>query len=95
MDRRNEPDPLTPNTPHLPPHRIPLESNAPSGIPSCRISSASCGATPGSSHVSVGQRLAELLPRAELHVILGGDHDLGFTHAEEVAGLIDRFLAAE
>ena len=47
------------------------------------------------SPVRVGQRLAELLPRAELHVFPGGGHDLGFTHAEEVAGLIDRFLAAE
>ena len=47
------------------------------------------------SPVRVGQRLAELLPRAELHIILGAGHDLGFTHASEVAGLIDRHLAAE
>jgi pimeloyl-ACP methyl ester carboxylesterase len=39
--------------------------------------------------------LAELLPRAELHVLPGGGHDLGFTHAAEVAGLIDRHLASE
>ncbi|THG87146.1 alpha/beta fold hydrolase [Pseudomonas sp. A-1] len=47
------------------------------------------------SPVRVGQRLAELLPRAELHVIPGGGHDLGFTHAGEVARLIDRHLAVE
>lgn len=45
------------------------------------------------SPVRVGQRLAELLPRAELHVIAGGGHDLGLTHAVEVARLIDRHLA--
>lgn len=45
------------------------------------------------SPARVGQRLAELLPRAELHIFPGGGHDLGFTHAAEVAGLIDRHLA--
>nr|WP_251030739.1 MULTISPECIES: alpha/beta fold hydrolase [Pseudomonas] len=45
------------------------------------------------SPVRVGQRLAELLPRAELHVFPGADHSLGFTHAVEVAGLIERHLA--
>ena len=47
------------------------------------------------SPVRVGQRLVELLPLAELHVISGGGHDLGSTHAAEVARLIDRHLAAE
>lgn len=46
------------------------------------------------SPIRVGQRLAELLPRAELHIIPGG-HDLGFTHADEVASLIDRHLVME
>jgi pimeloyl-ACP methyl ester carboxylesterase len=40
------------------------------------------------SPVRVGQRLAQLLPRAELHVFPDADHDLGFTHAAEVAGLM-------
>lgn len=47
------------------------------------------------SPVRVGQCLAELLPRNELHVFAGGGHDLGFTHTAEVAGLIDRYLAVE
>jgi pimeloyl-ACP methyl ester carboxylesterase len=44
------------------------------------------------SPVRVGQRLAQLLPRAELHVFPGADHDLGFTHAAEVARLIEGHL---
>jgi len=43
--------------------------------------------TPGSG--------AQLLPRAELHVFPGAGHDLGLTHAAEVAMWIDRHLAAE
>jgi pimeloyl-ACP methyl ester carboxylesterase len=39
------------------------------------------------SPVRLGQRLAEL------YVFPGGGHDLGFTHAAEVAELIDRHLA--
>lgn len=45
------------------------------------------------SPVAVGQRLAALLPRAELHVFPGGEHDLGHTRAREIAPLIDRHLA--
>ena len=45
------------------------------------------------SPVAVGQRLAMLLPHAELHVIPGGQHDLAFTHADRVASLIDRHLS--
>ncbi len=45
------------------------------------------------SPVSVGQRLAELLPHAELHVFPGGDHRLAKILAAEVAPLIDRHLA--
>nr|WP_240931616.1 alpha/beta fold hydrolase [Azotobacter chroococcum] len=45
------------------------------------------------SPVSVGQRLAALLPRAELHVFPGGDHRLAKILAAEVAPLIDRHLA--
>jgi pimeloyl-ACP methyl ester carboxylesterase len=45
------------------------------------------------SPVRVGRRLAQLLPRAELHVFPDADHNLGFTHAAEVARLIERHLA--
>ncbi|MCJ8207369.1 alpha/beta fold hydrolase [Pseudomonas sp. RGM2987] len=45
------------------------------------------------SPVRVGQRLAQRLPHAQLHVFPGADHSLGFTHADEVARLIDRHLA--
>lgn len=44
------------------------------------------------SPVGVGERLASLLPCAQLHVIENGDHDLVETHAAEVAPLIDAFL---
>jgi pimeloyl-ACP methyl ester carboxylesterase len=43
--------------------------------------------------VQVGQRLAAVLPRAELHVIPGGDHDVACTAASLVAPLIDRHLS--
>lgn len=46
------------------------------------------------SPVSVGQRLVSLLPRAELHVFPGGDHDLGNTHSREIAPLIDEHLSS-
>ena len=46
------------------------------------------------SPVKVGQRLAALLPQAELHVIPGGDHNLGSTLAGVVAPLIDRHLSS-
>ena len=46
------------------------------------------------SPVQVGQRLASLLPQAELHVFPGADHDLGCTFANLVAPLIDRHLAS-
>ena len=42
------------------------------------------------SPVFVGERLRELLPRARLHVVRGGTHDLVRTHAAEVAPLIER-----
>ena len=45
------------------------------------------------SPVKVGERLAALLPRAELHVFAGADHDLGCTHAGLLAPLVDRHLA--
>jgi pimeloyl-ACP methyl ester carboxylesterase len=45
------------------------------------------------SPVSIGERLASLLPSAQLRVVAGGDHDLAETHASEVAALIDEFLA--
>jgi pimeloyl-ACP methyl ester carboxylesterase len=45
------------------------------------------------SPVSVGKQLASLLPRAELHVIPGGDHDLANSRANDIVPLIDRHLA--
>ncbi|MBD2718635.1 MULTISPECIES: alpha/beta fold hydrolase [unclassified Synechococcus] len=46
------------------------------------------------SPVAAGERLALLLPDARLHVINGGDHDLGLDHAGRLAPLIDAHLAA-
>ncbi len=40
-----------------------------------------------------GERLASLLPCAELHIIEGGTHDLANTLAYKVAPLIDKHLA--
>lgn len=44
------------------------------------------------SPVRVGEHLAQLLPRATLHVLPGAGHDLGFSHAAQVAKLIDGHL---
>ena len=44
------------------------------------------------SPVAVGERLAALLAGSDLHIVKGGDHDFVASHAEEVAGLVDRFL---
>jgi poly(3-hydroxyoctanoate) depolymerase len=40
----------------------------------------------------VGERLASLLPCSELQIIKGGDHDLAYSHADEVAPLIESHL---
>lgn len=45
------------------------------------------------SPLAAGRRLASLLPRAELHVFPGGDHDVGCAFASQVAPLVDRHLA--
>lgn len=45
------------------------------------------------SPVSVGERLAALLPSARLHVVAGGDHDLVETHAIRIAPLIQTHLS--
>lgn len=45
------------------------------------------------SPVCVGERLASLLPCADLHIIANGGHGLVETHAAEVAPLIDELLA--
>ena len=45
------------------------------------------------SPVAVGQRLAQLLPRAELVVFAGGTHDLVLERADAVAPHIERYLA--
>lgn len=44
------------------------------------------------SPVRVGERLASLLPHAQLHIIAGGDHGLAETHAAAIAPLIDTHL---
>jgi pimeloyl-ACP methyl ester carboxylesterase len=46
------------------------------------------------SPVGAGQRLASVLPKAALHVIPGGGHDLACAFASQVAPLIDRHLAS-
>lgn len=46
------------------------------------------------SPVPVGERLAQLLPNARLHVLAGGAHDLGNRLAARVAPLVDRHLTA-
>jgi pimeloyl-ACP methyl ester carboxylesterase len=46
------------------------------------------------SPVKVGQRLASLLPQAELEVFPGADHDLGCRLAKLVAPRIDRHLTS-
>lgn len=45
------------------------------------------------SPVSVGHRLASLLPFAQLQIIAGGDHGLAETHATAIAPLIDAHLS--
>jgi pimeloyl-ACP methyl ester carboxylesterase len=42
---------------------------------------------------AVGERLAALLPNATLEIIPGGDHDLAYDQADEIAGLIAAHLA--
>jgi poly(3-hydroxyoctanoate) depolymerase len=44
------------------------------------------------SPVAVGQRVAELLPNARLHVISGGNHDLAHEHALRLAPVVDAHL---
>jgi pimeloyl-ACP methyl ester carboxylesterase len=46
------------------------------------------------SPVKVGEKLASCLPHADLHIVEGADHDLAYTHAAEVAALIDRHLGS-
>ena len=46
------------------------------------------------SPLAVGEHLAKRLPNARLHVVKGGGHGLAETHAEEIAPLIERHLAA-
>jgi pimeloyl-ACP methyl ester carboxylesterase len=44
------------------------------------------------SPVKVGQKLAACLRHSELQIIEGADHDLAYTHAAQVAALIDQHL---
>jgi pimeloyl-ACP methyl ester carboxylesterase len=45
------------------------------------------------SPIAVGERLASVLPKAELHVFSGGTHDLANELAAEVAPIIDAHLS--
>lgn len=45
------------------------------------------------SPLSVGRQLEALLPQAKLRVIPGADHDLAFSHAAELAPMIEAHLA--
>lgn len=47
------------------------------------------------SPVAAGQRLASLLPAAELRVFPGGDHDFGDVLAAQIAPWVDAHLARE
>lgn len=44
------------------------------------------------SPVAVAEHLASLLPKATIHVIAGGDHDLAWERADEVAQLVAAHL---
>jgi pimeloyl-ACP methyl ester carboxylesterase len=44
------------------------------------------------SPIGIGERLRSLIRGSELHVFEGGQHDLGFKHADVVAPLIARHL---
>ncbi|MES2129563.1 MAG: alpha/beta fold hydrolase [Pseudomonadota bacterium] len=44
------------------------------------------------SPVGVGERLAALLPSAELHIVRGGGHGFAETHARLIAPLIEKHL---
>jgi len=46
------------------------------------------------SPLSVGEKLLELLPNAELDVVSNGGHDLACAHARVLAPLVDDFLQA-
>ncbi|CAM3746601.1 2-hydroxy-6-oxononadienedioate/2-hydroxy-6-oxononatrienedioate hydrolase [Pseudomonas reidholzensis] len=50
------------------------------------------GGTDPISPISVGQRLAQLIPDTRLEVFAEAGHDLGSTHAKAVAQLIDNHL---
>lgn len=50
------------------------------------------GDTDPISPVAVGHYLASMLTTAELHILEGGKHDVGYTHAAHIAPLIDRHL---
>ncbi|MDZ3992628.1 alpha/beta hydrolase [Pseudomonas sp. Teo4] len=44
------------------------------------------------SPVAVGRKLASLIPVSELHILSGGDHDLGCSKADEISALVDLHL---
>lgn len=44
------------------------------------------------SPLAVGRKLASLIPTSELHILSGGDHDLGCNKADEISALVDSHL---
>lgn len=44
------------------------------------------------SPVVIGERLRSLIPGADMHVLGGGQHDLGMRHADLVAPLVERHI---
>ncbi|WMY87473.1 alpha/beta hydrolase [Pseudomonas shirazica] len=44
------------------------------------------------SPLAVGRKLASLIPMSELHILSGGDHDLGCNKADEISALVDSHL---
>jgi len=81
------------STPHLPRWFSTYQEDLSAKLPTILIPTLLLwGDSDPISPVCVGERLAFLLPRARLHVVEGGDHDLAETHAAEIAPLIDGLL---
>jgi len=47
------------------------------------------------SPLVIGERLHALLPNSELHVVDGGEHDLGLRFAKDVAALVAAFVRGD
>ena len=80
--------------PDLPDWFATYQADLSSGLPKLRIPTLLLwGDADPISPLAAGERLAALLPRAELHVFPHGGHDVGNAFASQVAPLIDRHLA--